>query len=125
MLTVDGQARASATANAGELKEVADSRSDEWEDAADPDRSSIDEGPATALQLEALNKTNIKVQSTTEHFTPRAIKRALAVLDLHENVGHPCDAVFGEALDSGCFAGIDLTSADLRVARILYGPCDA
>jgi hypothetical protein len=108
MLTVDGQARAAATANAGELKEVADPDDDD-----------------TALQLEALNKTNIKVQSTTEHFTPRARKRALAVLDLHENVGHPCDAVFGEALDGGCFSGIDLTSADLRVARILYGPCDA
>ena len=47
------------------------------------------------------------------------------MLDLHENVGHPCDAVLGAVLDSGSFAGTDLTSADLRVARILYGPCDA
>ena len=33
--------------------------------------------------------------------------------------------MLGPGLDAGCYAGTDLTYADLRVAEDVLGPCDA
>jgi hypothetical protein len=123
MATVTG--KQNNRANAGAVKEVGDRSDDIWESIDNTEVSTMEQEPGASSQLEALYKGNVKVQSTTEHFSARAKKRALEVIDLHESVGHPCDAVLGAALDAGCYAGTDLTSADLRVARLVYGPCDA
>ena len=40
-------------------------------------------------------------------------------------MGHPDDKVLGPGLDAGCYAGTDLTYADLRVAEDILGPCEA
>ena len=61
----------------------------------------------------------------SEHYDARARVRMKAVADLHCQLCHPSDAVLGPALDSGCYSGCDLTSADLRAERETNGPCVA
>jgi len=114
--------RTRALANAGEVL-MRTGKSGGDVDTTDSD--SEEDEAAPSLQLEAAYKNNIKVQKTAEHFTPRAKKRAIAALELHEATGHANDAVLGRALDAGCYAMTDLTSSDLRIARLLFGECNA
>ena len=89
----------------------------------EPDRSDDEMTPSE--QVERMLKTNSNVQHRVEHLSKRAIKRGEEAREFHRKLGHPSDAVLGPGLDSGCYRETDLTSADLRVARMTLGQCDA
>ena len=101
MATIEGQdiqARM-AEAFAGAVDKAKETPKEAWDDAGATDHNAEDEEPSVPSQLEAMERTNVRVQSTTEHFTPRARKRAQLVADLHVSLEHACDAVLGAALD--------------------------
>ena len=72
-----------------------------------------------------INRTNGRVQLRNDNLTPNAIRRDKEAREFHFKMGHPCDALFGPALDAGCYVGTDLTSADLKVANLVLGHCEA
>ena len=58
-----------------------------------------------------INGKNSSVQLKSQHYTANAIRRGKEAREFHVKTGHPCDAVLGPALDSGCYADVDLTYA--------------
>ena len=74
---------------------------------------------------EQLLHLNGMVQHRVQHYNRRSIRTAEEARDFHRKMGHPDDKVLGPGLDAGCYAGTDLTYADLRVAEDVMGPCDA
>ena len=68
---------------------------------------------------------NGMVQRRVQHYNPKNVKRGEDARDFHRKMGHPDDKVLGPGLDAGCYAGTDLTYADLRVAEDVLGPCEA
>ena len=81
--------------------------------------------PSPEDQLALMNRTNSSVQLKVNHLTPNAIRRGREAREFHFKMGHPCDATLGGGLDGGCYAGTDLTSADLKVANMVLGPFEA
>lgn len=59
------------------------------------------------------------------NYTAEERRRAMAVRILHKERGHPSDAVLATALDAHAYGNCPYTSADLRAANDIYGPCDA
>ena len=59
------------------------------------------------------------------HFSAEERERAARAFELCKALGHPSDNVAITALDNGVFTHLDLTSQDLRNARLIHGPCTA
>ena len=62
---------------------------------------------------------------SSRNYTAEERRRAMAVRILHKERGHPSDAVMATALDAHAYGNCPYTSADLRAANDIYGPCDA
>ena len=62
--------------------------------------------------------------SAIQQYTSIQRKRAEHARALHHKLSHPSDRVLGNLLDNNGIINCDLTSRDLRVASILYGPCE-
>jgi hypothetical protein len=56
-------------------------------------------------------------------FSTVARQRARDALELHANMGHPNDKYLCQMLNNGNMQGCNLTSQDLRNARIIHGEC--
>ena len=67
----------------------------------------------------------VKIAYTTV-YTPQQRQRSWEVFKGHSTWGnHASDMILGKMLDDGLIAGCDYTAKDLRIARVLFGPCPA
>ena len=112
-----GNPQSELTALKGEITTSADS-SLRWVDTSTALDTEIEDAATPSEQVEKAFRVNSSVQHRVEHFNRGTILRGADAHEFHKKVGHPSDAVLVPALDSGCYVGTDLTSADLRVARL-------
>jgi hypothetical protein len=63
--------------------------------------------------------------STGKHYSREQRLRAMRARIFHKFCGHPCDAALSKAVDNGLYINVPITSADLRAANDIFGPCPA
>jgi len=70
-------------------------------------------------------EVNYRRASVERHFSREQIARAKEARLLHSLLGHPSDSALVTAVDNHALAGTNVTSADIRNAAALLGPCEA
>ena len=83
----------------------------------------------------AMNEKVIKAYTTHDLISPgihidiplhaSEISRAKEARELHDNLGHPSDAVLKDALTNNVYVGLQLVPKDIDNSRKLFGSCPA
>jgi len=58
-----------------------------------------------------------------EQYSPKEVQRSKDAIKLHEQLDHMADSALIKALDNGSYLNCHITSADIRRARKMFGPC--
>jgi hypothetical protein len=82
------------------------------------------DNPVLALSKTTTTSMHQQLLKSPNHLTHQELLRAQQANDLH-HILHCSDDILSEALDSGVYTNTNLTSQDLRNARLIYGPCSA
>lgn len=56
-------------------------------------------------------------------FNDEQTRRAQAVIEIHNQLGHPSNSVLSTLLDNNSINGLDITSRDVENSRLLFGKC--